>query len=238
MGSVAKHVFLVTDPTRLEATVRTAFEIARTGRPGPVVVDIPKDVQNWSGIFRGEGTLPIPGYRRRSAELAANTSRPSSSAAFVELLAESQRPLHLCRRRRDQWRGGRRADRLRRNPEHSRGHDADGHRRLDTTHALSMRMLGMHGVAAANYAVEDCDFLIAVGARFDDRVAGNPQKFARAARAHRAPGRRPVRDQQGQERALEPRRAAAGRPASCCRAQCCVRRGSGTTRPGTRTSRR
>ena len=44
-------------------------------------------------------------------------------------------------------------------------------------------MLGMHGVAAANYAVEDCDFLIAVGARFDDRVAGNPQKFARAARA-------------------------------------------------------
>jgi acetolactate synthase I/II/III large subunit len=46
-----------------------------------------------------------------------------------------------------------------------------------------MRMLGMHGVAAANYAVEDCDFLIAVGARFDDRVAGNPQKFARAARA-------------------------------------------------------
>jgi acetolactate synthase I/II/III large subunit len=46
MGSVAKHVFLVTDPLRLEATVRTAFEIARTGRPGPVVVDVPKDVQN------------------------------------------------------------------------------------------------------------------------------------------------------------------------------------------------
>jgi acetolactate synthase-1/2/3 large subunit len=53
---------------------------------------------------------------------------------------------------------------------------------IDTTHRLSMRMLGMHGVAAANYAVEDCDFLLAVGARFDDRVAGNPAKFARAAR--------------------------------------------------------
>ena len=62
MGAVAKHVFLVTDPTRLEATVRTAFEIARTGRPGPVVIDIPKDVQNWDGVFQGEGTLAIPGY--------------------------------------------------------------------------------------------------------------------------------------------------------------------------------
>src|SRR5690606_12788250 len=53
MGSVAKHVFLVTDPARLEATVRTAFEIARTGRPGPVVIDVPKDVQNWRGVFQG-----------------------------------------------------------------------------------------------------------------------------------------------------------------------------------------
>ncbi len=52
MGSVAKHIFLVTDPEKLEATVRTAFEIARTGRPGPVVVDIPKDVQNWDGMLR------------------------------------------------------------------------------------------------------------------------------------------------------------------------------------------
>ncbi len=56
MGSVAKHVFLVTDPLRLESTMRTAFEIARTGRPGPVVVDVPKDVQNWVGAFVGENT--------------------------------------------------------------------------------------------------------------------------------------------------------------------------------------
>ena len=51
---------------------------------------------------------------------------------------------------------------------------------VDTTHPLSMRMLGMHGAAFANYAVDDCDFLMAVGARFDDRVAGNPRKFAAA----------------------------------------------------------
>src|SRR5271154_3684468 len=69
MGAVAKHVFLITDPEKLEATVRTAFEIARTGRPGPVVLDVPKDVQNWKGVFAGEGVLPIPGYRRRMREL-------------------------------------------------------------------------------------------------------------------------------------------------------------------------
>ena len=59
MGAVAKHIFLVTDPKKLEATMRTAFEIARTGRPGPVVVDVPKDVQTWEGEFLGKGTLPF-----------------------------------------------------------------------------------------------------------------------------------------------------------------------------------
>src|SRR5690606_26572107 len=72
MGSVAKHIFLVTDPTRLEATVRTAFEIARSGRPGPVIVDVPKDVQNWVGPFQGAGTLAIPGYRQRLAAVEGN----------------------------------------------------------------------------------------------------------------------------------------------------------------------
>jgi len=71
MGAVAKHIFLVTDPAKLEATVRTAFEIARTGRPGPVVVDVPKDVQNWECEFAGAGMLPIPGYRSRMVQLAA-----------------------------------------------------------------------------------------------------------------------------------------------------------------------
>src|SRR3979409_1640536 len=69
MGAVAKHVFLVTDPTKLEATVRTAFEIARTGRPGPVVLDVPKDVQNWRGVFHGTGSLPVAGYRQRMNRL-------------------------------------------------------------------------------------------------------------------------------------------------------------------------
>src|SRR3981189_2645696 len=93
MGAVAKHIFLVTDPPKLEATVRTAFEIARTGRPGPVVVDVPKDVQNWEGLFQGGGMLPIPGYRRRMKELSDRAIDTHEAARFFEMLGESERPL-------------------------------------------------------------------------------------------------------------------------------------------------
>src|SRR5262245_23821798 len=93
MGAVAKHIFLVTDPLKLEATVRTAFEIARTGRPGPVVIDVPKDVQNWEGQFVGGGMLPIPGYRRRMNELASRALDDAESVRFFEMLGEAKRPL-------------------------------------------------------------------------------------------------------------------------------------------------
>src|SRR5690242_7182746 len=93
MGAVAKHIFLVTDATKLEATIRTAFEIARTGRPGPVVVDVPKDVQNTEGVFQGGGMLPIPGYRRRMNELADRVLEPHEIGRFFEMLAQSKRPL-------------------------------------------------------------------------------------------------------------------------------------------------
>ncbi len=182
MGAVAKHCFLVTDPARLEATVRTAFEIARTGRPGPVVIDIPKDVQNWTGEFRGEGHLEVRGYRQRMMAIRRNNLREEECEAFFARLAEAERPLIYA--------GG--------GVIHGEASEAlrrfasdlgipvvttlMGIGAFDTTHPLSMRMLGMHGTAFANYAVEDCDFLFALGARFDDRVAGVPARFARRAR--------------------------------------------------------
>jgi len=182
MGAVAKHIFLVTDPTHLEVTVRTAFEIARTGRPGPVVVDVPKDVQNWEGPFRGEGLLPIPGFRRRTRELEESALNGAAAARFFAMLGESSRPLIYA--------GGgvinaNAADAL---TEFATTFGIPvvttlmGIGSIDTTHPLSLRMLGMHGAAFANYAVDDCDFLIAAGARFDDRVAGVPDQFARNAR--------------------------------------------------------
>jgi len=182
MGAVAKHIFLVTNPAKLEATVRTAFEIARTGRPGPVVVDIPKDVQNWEGVFRGEGLLPIPGYRRRMHELSQAALDTPAAERFFAMLGEARRPLIYA--------GGGviNANAAGALTEFATSFGVPvvttlmGIGALDTTHVLSLRMLGMHGAAFANYAVEDCDFLIAVGARFDDRVAGVPAKFARNAR--------------------------------------------------------
>jgi acetolactate synthase-1/2/3 large subunit len=178
MGSVAKHIFLVTDPAKLEATVRTAFEIARTGRPGPVVIDIPKDVQNWRGPFQGAGRLPVPGYRHRMNRLVRNSLGDPQCAEFFRLLGEAKRPLIYA--------GGGAinsgcSQQLRELVEELQIPVVStlmGLGAFDTRHPLSMHMLGMHGTAFANYAVEDCDFLFALGSRFDDRVAGNPPKFA------------------------------------------------------------
>lgn len=178
MGSVAKHIFLVTDPARLEATLRTAFEIARSGRPGPVVVDVPKDVQNWRGEYQGHVRLPVPGYRQRMNRLQRSQLSDEHCQRFFEMLARAERPLIYA--------GG--------GVVHSGAEQALRDFALaqqlpvvttlmalgvmDTTHPQAMGMLGMHGAAHANYAVDDCDFLIALGARFDDRVAGSPARFA------------------------------------------------------------
>jgi len=182
MGAVAKHVFLITDPTKLEATVRTAFEIARTGRPGPVVLDIPKDVQNWKGVFQGSGRLPVPGYRQRMNRLGANKLPEAACADFFAALGKSRRPLIYAG---GGVINGNASFALR---DFSREFKIPvvttlmGIGAIDTTDPLAMRMLGMHGAAFANYAVDDCDCLLAIGARFDDRVAGNPAKFAGGAK--------------------------------------------------------
>jgi acetolactate synthase I/II/III large subunit len=182
MGSCAKHVFLVTDSRQLEATLRTAFEIARTGRPGPVVVDIPKDVQNAELTFSGTSRLPIPGYRSRLRAIEEASLDTAECEAFFEALGKSERPLLYV--------GGgviaAEATRALREFAAAFGIPVTttlmGLGASDTTEALSLHMLGMHGTAFANYAVVDSDFLIAVGARFDDRVAGVPDEFAKKAR--------------------------------------------------------
>ncbi|HSD70119.1 MAG TPA: biosynthetic-type acetolactate synthase large subunit [Woeseiaceae bacterium] len=182
MGAVAKHIFLVTDAGRLEATVRAAFELARTGRPGPVVVDIPKDIQNREVEFHGTGTLPLSGYRARLQAVVDNRLTDEACQRLYAMLAVSERPLIYA--------GG---GVINGNATKAMRHFANAYGipvattlmalgASDTTHPLSLHMLGMHGMAFANYAVEDCDLLIAIGARFDDRVAGDPAHFAPGAK--------------------------------------------------------
>lgn len=178
MGAVAKHVFLVTDATQLEETVRSAFDLARTGRPGPVVIDIPKDIQNWEGAFKGHGMLPLHGYRRRLRAITENKLSDDACERFYTMFSESERPLIYA--------GGGvvNANASKAMRQFAKEYGVPVATTLmalgasDTNHPLALHMLGMHGVASANYAVEDCDFLIAIGARFDDRVAGNPAQFA------------------------------------------------------------
>jgi acetolactate synthase-1/2/3 large subunit len=181
-ASCAKQVFLLTDETKIEATFRTAFHIARSGRPGPVVIDLPKDVQLAEGVFKGFGLLTMHGYRERMDALKHVTLSAADAKAFYKLLEKSERPLIYAG-------GG------------INNSDAAGEVRafvqrfgipvvttllgigaVDTSDDLSLKMLGMHGTAYANYAVEDCDFLFAVGSRFDDRVAGKVKEFAPGAR--------------------------------------------------------
>ncbi|MDE2248769.1 MAG: biosynthetic-type acetolactate synthase large subunit [Xanthomonadaceae bacterium] len=182
MGACAKHVFLVTDAEALEATVRSAFEIARTGRPGPVVIDIPKNVQNVLVQFDGHTRLPLHGYRARLNAAQEATLDDQACAAFFAALGAAKRPLIYA--------GGgiilgEAAPALRAFVD-AFGLPVTttlmGLGALDTTDPLSLHMLGMHGTAFANYAVEDCDFMLALGARFDDRVAGVPDQFAPSAR--------------------------------------------------------
>jgi len=179
MGSaVAKHVFLVTDPHRLEATIRTAFDIARTGRPGPVVIDVPKDVQNWVGEFQGKGLLPIVGYRQRMKAVEENVLTAGTAKAFFDILQRSDRPLIYAGGGVTNSNSSATLRRFAKRFGIPVTTTLMGIGAQDTQDPLSLRMLGMHGAAFANYAVEDCDFLIAVGSRFDDRVAGIPEKFA------------------------------------------------------------
>ncbi len=178
MGAVSKHIFLVTDPEKLESTIRSAFELARTGRPGPVVIDVPKDIQNWEGEFKGSGKLSLTGYKNRLNAVMNNKLQDNSCEKFYSLLKDSKKPLIYA--------GGGviNANATNELREFANCYGIPIATTLmalgasDTTKLLSLHMLGMHGTASANYAIEDCDFLITIGARFDDRVAGDPKGFA------------------------------------------------------------
>src|SRR5262245_54727374 len=158
MSGCSKRTFLVLDPAELEATVRTAFEIAQSGRPGPVVIDVPKDVQNSPAAYHGKTRLEFRGYRKRQAGLESSRLNEAKTQSFFQILQASERPLIYA--------GGgviksnaaaelHRFATIYQIPVVTTLHAIGA---FDTTHPLSLHMLGMHGTAYANYAIEDCDF--------------------------------------------------------------------------------
>jgi len=169
---IVKHSFMIQHPLELPRTLHEAFHIARSGRPGPVVVDIPQDLSRADIQYEPVGDLHLPGYQpttegnqkqiRLAAKALANARRPviyagggvvnaNAAPELTELVTADRFPctctlmgLGAFPAGRDQWLG----------------------------------MLGMHGTRAANYAMDEADLICAVGARFDDRITGKLSEFA------------------------------------------------------------
>ena len=171
---IVKHSWVVRDPSQIGRIVAEAFLIAASGRPGPVLIDVPKDVgaEEFDYVPVAPGTAIPAGFKatpgpdrkrlRQALELIRQAHRPllyvgggavgSSAQEAVAALAERfQIPVTTT---------------------------LMGKGAFDERHPLALGMLGMHGTAYANFAVTDCDLLIAVGARFDDRVTGRLDSFA------------------------------------------------------------
>lgn len=173
---ITKHNFLVSDVSDLARTIKEAFHIATTGRPGPVLIDVPKNVQVETTGFKYPQSVNLRSYKptiegnkaqiKTAARMIREAKKPVIyagggvviSGASEELFRLSE--LTLC-------------------PVTT---TLMGIGAFPETHPLSLGMLGMHGTRAANYAVSECDLLIAIGARFDDRVTGKLDEFASNAR--------------------------------------------------------
>jgi len=174
---ITKHNYLVTRPDELARTLREAFYVARSGRPGPVLVDITKDAQQSSCEFDWDAARPqLPGYRpdlsptpkeyAQALELIQNARRPVILAGHGILVSGAMREIREL------------ADRT--------GIPVAmtllGLGALPASHPLNLGMMGMHGEAWVNHTIQDADLLIAVGMRFDDRVTGSLKTYAPTAK--------------------------------------------------------
>jgi acetolactate synthase-1/2/3 large subunit len=166
-----KHNFLVKDAADIAATLKKAFYIAATGRPGPVVVDIPKDITQHSAKFEYPKTVNMRSYNpvlkghsgqiKKALKLLMEAKRPMVYAGGGVVLGDAASEL----------------TRLVKKLGYPITNTLMGLGGYPATDRQFVGMLGMHGTYEANMAMQECDVLIAVGARFDDRVIGNPEHF-------------------------------------------------------------
>lgn len=170
---VTKHNYLVTNVEELAFAIKEAFHIARTGRPGPVLVDIPKDVQNAVTEFvYPEEAIVLPGYQPPTS--ASETDIEQA----LKLIQEAERPVILA------GHGILMSGAMQELRELSERAQIPvtltllGKGAMPESHPLVVGMMGMHGEAASNHAIQEADLLIALGMRFDDRVTGNLKTYA------------------------------------------------------------
>ncbi|HEX5791539.1 MAG TPA: biosynthetic-type acetolactate synthase large subunit [Luteolibacter sp.] len=174
---VVKHNYLIKDSNALPRIAREAYHIATTGRPGPVLIDVPKDIS--SGAFTGDMLAPfeLPGYHPESAmEIDADAARQAAN-----LITRAKRPVILAGQGCMIARADKELMHLAETLQAPVTTTLLGKGVFPETHALSLGMLGMHGTAYANKAMIECDLLINVGSRFDDRIIGKPDKFCQDA---------------------------------------------------------
>lgn len=174
---ITKHNYLVYDVRELAYTIREAFHIARTGRPGPVLIDIPKDVQNAVTEFvYPEEPIELPGYQ------PPQYASDEDIAAALRLIEQAERPLILAGHGIVMSGAGREVLEFAERTQTPFALTLLGKGGLPETHPLSLGMMGMHGTGYANLAIQNADLLLAFGMRFDDRVTGNLKTYAPNAR--------------------------------------------------------
>ena len=170
---ITKHTFVVRDVEELADTVRDAFRIAASGRPGPVLIDIPKDITAAKCEFIPKGKVEInETYEISDEELQT----------VADMIAASERPMIYYGGGVETSDAGDMLLQLQRKADIPSAHTMMAIGCIPDTEPLSLGMIGMHGTVSAAWAVERCDLLVCIGARFSDRVATNTKRFAPSAK--------------------------------------------------------
>lgn len=175
--SITKHHYLVTRVEDVARVMKEAFHVATTGRPGPVLVDMPKDVQMDSCSVDWDVAMELPGYKVKTP-----TAQPEQIRQIAAAIKHSRRPIIYCGGGVISADASEDLRKLIKKTGIPTTMTVMGLGLYPNDGPLSLDMLGMHGAAYANYAVRDCDLLIALGVRFDDRVTGKLEAFAKNAK--------------------------------------------------------
>jgi acetolactate synthase-1/2/3 large subunit len=168
---VVKHSYLVNNPADIPRTTREAFHIATTGRPGPVLIDLPKDVTQGPCDAAFIDEIDLPGYT------VPTHGDPDAIREAAEILSAARRPLLYVGHGAVISNAGKAVIRLAEKLRAPMVNTLLGKGAADETHPLHLGMLGMHGTAYANKAVDACDCIMAIGARWDDRITGKLDEF-------------------------------------------------------------